>query len=54
MFAALIIYVPALEPVFDGAALGLDELAVPATVPFIVWGTDELPRWWVRRQAVAG
>ena len=30
--------------------LGIAELAVLATFPFIVWGTDELRRWVVRRR----
>jgi len=50
VFAAAIIYVPFLQPVFDSAPLGPAELAVLATFPFIVWGTDELRRWVLRRR----
>jgi calcium-translocating P-type ATPase len=50
-FAAAVIYVPALQAAFGTAALGWVELAVLATFPVIVWSTDELRRWFVRRQS---
>lgn len=50
VFAAAIIYVPFLQPVFDSAPLGPAELAVLATFPLVVWGTDELRRWALRRR----
>jgi calcium-translocating P-type ATPase len=50
-FAAAIIYFPPLQKVFATAGLGVRELAILATFPFIVWGTDELRRWWLRRGA---
>ncbi len=50
-FAAAIIYLPALQHLFATAGLGARELAILATFPFIVWGTDELRRWWLRRRA---
>ena len=49
VFAAAVIYLPPLQDVFGTAALGAPELAVLTTFPLIVWGTDELRRWWVRR-----
>ena len=50
-FAAAVIYVPALQDVFATAGLGLPELALLATFPWIVWGSDELRRAFVRRRA---
>lgn len=50
-FAAAVIYVPALQGIFGTAALGWDELALLATFPLVVWGSDELRRWMVRRHA---
>ncbi len=49
-FAAALIYLPPLQSLFATAALGLPELALLATFPVIVWGTDELRRWAVRRR----
>jgi len=51
VFAAAIIYVPPLQELFATAGLGARELALLATFPFIVWGTDELRRWWLRRRS---
>jgi magnesium-transporting ATPase (P-type) len=48
VFAAAIIYLPPLQPVFDSAPLGPAELAVLATFPVVVWGVDELRRWALR------
>jgi calcium-translocating P-type ATPase len=48
-FAAAIVYVPALQPLFHTAPLGLTELAILATFPVIVWGADELRRYALRR-----
>lgn len=44
VFAAALIYAPFLQGVFDTAALGLPELALLATFPLVVWGSDELRR----------
>jgi calcium-translocating P-type ATPase len=44
-FAAAIIYVPALRPIFHTAPLGPTELAFLLPFPFVVWGADELRRW---------
>jgi calcium-translocating P-type ATPase len=48
-FAAAVIYLPPLQSVFATAPLGGAELAMLATFPVIVWGTDELRRWAARR-----
>jgi magnesium-transporting ATPase (P-type) len=50
-FAAAVIYLPPLQEIFDTAALGGWELALLATFPPLVWGSDELRRWAVRRRA---
>jgi magnesium-transporting ATPase (P-type) len=52
--AAAIIYIPALQGVFDTAALGWRELAVLALFPPIVWGSDELRRLVSRRRDPRG
>jgi magnesium-transporting ATPase (P-type) len=49
-FAAAVIYLPPLQSAFGTAALGWQELAVLATFPVLVWGSDELRRWVVRRR----
>jgi calcium-translocating P-type ATPase len=51
VFAAALVYVPALQDVFGTAALGPAELALLATFPVIVWGADELRRAHLRRVA---
>ena len=50
VFAAALIYLPALQGIFDTAAIAPRYLAVLATFPFIVWGSDELRRWLLRRR----
>jgi magnesium-transporting ATPase (P-type) len=49
VFTASLIYLPPLQHIFQTAALGLPELALLATFPVIVWGSDELRRAWRRR-----
>ncbi|HEU4494394.1 MAG TPA: cation-translocating P-type ATPase [Rubrobacteraceae bacterium] len=49
-FAAAVIYVPPLQTLFGTKALGVRELAILAAFPLIVWGTDELRRWALRRR----
>ena len=49
-FLAAIVYVPFLQPIFHTAPLGVTELAILATFPLIVWGSDELRRYLVRRR----
>ncbi len=48
VFTAALVYAPPLQGLFGTAALPLDGVALIATFPVIVWGTDELRRW-VRR-----
>jgi magnesium-transporting ATPase (P-type) len=54
VFAAAIIYLPPLQDLFATASLGAQELALLAVFPFLVWGSDELRRWWLRRPRSAG
>ncbi|KAA9160205.1 cation-transporting P-type ATPase [Amycolatopsis acidicola] len=49
--AAAIIYVPFLQDLLGTAALTPDMLALVLPFPFIVWGADELRRWFVRWRA---
>ena len=51
LFAAAIIYLPPLQEVFGTNALGWRELAILALFPPLVWGTDELRRWALRRRS---
>ncbi len=51
VFAAAIVYLPPLQELFHTAALGPVELALLATFPPLVWGSDELRRAVVRRSA---
>ena len=50
VFAAAVIYLPPLQEVFGTNALGVRELALLALFPFLVWGTDELRRWAIRKR----
>jgi calcium-translocating P-type ATPase len=50
-FAAAIIYLPPLQSLFGTAPLGAAEILVLMTFPPIVWGSDELRRWVLRRRA---
>ncbi|HSC51103.1 MAG TPA: cation-transporting P-type ATPase [Gaiellaceae bacterium] len=50
LFAAAIVYVPALQGVFGTAPLHGLELAILAPFPFVVWGADELRRAARRRR----
>ena len=49
-FAAIIVYAPPLQSIFHTTALSPRDLAVLASFPFIVWGSDELWRWRQRRR----
>jgi len=49
-FAAAVIYVPFLQPVFHTAPLGPAELLFLVPFPFIVWGVDETWRFALRRR----
>jgi calcium-translocating P-type ATPase len=48
-FAAALIWIPALQPMFHTAALGPLEVALLLPFPFVVWGADELRRALRRR-----
>jgi len=50
-FAAALIYLPPLQDVFGTAALEPVYLAILVPFPFLVWGSDELRRWLLRREA---
>ena len=50
VFAAALIYVPWLQGIFGTESLGVDELLLLALFPPLVWGSDELRRWVVRRR----
>ena len=50
VFAAAVIYLPPLQTLFGTASLGVPELAMLAAFPIIVWGSDELRRWVLRRR----
>jgi calcium-translocating P-type ATPase len=50
LFAAALIYLPPLQDLFGTASLDARYLAVLAIFPFVVWGSDELRRWWLRRR----
>ena len=52
-FAGAIIYAPPLQSLFGTAGLDLSQLALLATFPFLVWGSDEAWRAWRRRTAAA-
>ena len=49
IFAAALIYLPPLQPIFGTAALGPAEIAFLLPFPLIVWAADEAYRWWSRR-----
>jgi calcium-translocating P-type ATPase len=53
VLAAAIVYLPPLQDVFATAALGWRELVILALFPPIVWGSDELRRWLLRRRTTA-
>jgi calcium-translocating P-type ATPase len=50
VFAAALIYLPALQPVFGTASVGADAILFVLPFPFIVWGADELRRYALRRR----
>lgn len=51
-FTAALVYVPFLQDLFGTAALPLDVVALIATFPVLVWGTDELWRWSRRTRRI--
>jgi len=50
VFAAAIIYLPPLQSIFSTAALPAQDLLLLACFPVIIWGSDELWRWRLRRR----
>jgi calcium-translocating P-type ATPase len=50
-FLCALVYAPFFQDLFGTAALGATELAILATFPVIVWGSDELRRAVARRHA---
>ena len=46
----LLIYVPVCQELLGTAALPAKDLLLVLPFPFIVWGADELRRWFVRRR----
>ncbi|HEU4979856.1 MAG TPA: cation-transporting P-type ATPase, partial [Solirubrobacterales bacterium] len=53
VLSALIIYAPPLQSLLGTAALEPHMLLFVAPFPFIVWGSDELRRWILRRRTRA-
>ena len=51
--AAIFVYTPPFHALLGTASLSADELLFVAPFPFIVWGADELRRWYVRRRAAS-
>ncbi|MEU2164087.1 cation-transporting P-type ATPase [Streptomyces chengbuensis] len=51
-FTAVLVYVPLFQHMFGTAALPADVIALITCFPVIVWGTDEMRRWTVRRRAL--
>jgi magnesium-transporting ATPase (P-type) len=49
--AAIFVYAPPLQSLLGTAGLPLRDLALLAPFPFIVWGADELRRYFVRAKA---
>ncbi|MFJ1556298.1 cation-translocating P-type ATPase [Streptomyces mirabilis] len=52
-FAAVGVYVPVAHTVLGTETLSASQWALIAPFPFIVWGTDELRRWYRRRLEAA-
>jgi calcium-translocating P-type ATPase len=51
VLAAAIIYLPPMQSLLSTAPLSPDALALTLPFPFIVWGADELRRYFVRARA---
>lgn len=49
--AAAVVTVPALHHVFGSAVPPMEHLAVLVTFPVIVWGADEVWRWYRRTRS---
>jgi magnesium-transporting ATPase (P-type) len=48
LFTAPLIYLPPLQALFGTASLGPVEIAILAVFPIVVWGSDELRKWFLR------
>ena len=53
VLAAIFVYAPPFHALLGTASLSADELLFVAPFPFVVWGADELRRWYVRRRAAS-
>jgi calcium-translocating P-type ATPase len=53
VLAAAMVYAPPFQALLGTAPLTADELLFVAPFPFIVWGADELRRWYLRRRRSA-
>jgi magnesium-transporting ATPase (P-type) len=54
VFTAAVVYAPPLQDIFGTAALHPAQLAIIAPFPIIVWGVDELARWFQRHHGRRG
>ncbi|MFI5046154.1 MAG: cation-translocating P-type ATPase [Acidimicrobiia bacterium] len=51
VFAAAVVYLPALQAMFRTASVSRETVVMMLPFPVIVWGADELRRWAVRARA---
>jgi calcium-translocating P-type ATPase len=54
LLAAVFVYAPPLQSLLGTAGLPLHDLAFLLPYPVIVWGADELRRWFLRHHAPSG
>lgn len=50
IFASAIIFIPYFQEIFKTASLDIEAILILSTFPFIVWGSDEIRRFLVRRK----
>jgi magnesium-transporting ATPase (P-type) len=53
VLAAIFVYAPPFHALLGTASLTADELLFVVPFPFVVWGADELRRWYMRRRRAA-
>ena len=53
-FAGVVIYVPPVQSIFGMVGLSVRDIAVLVCFAPLVWGSDELWRWWRRHNAHRG
>jgi magnesium-transporting ATPase (P-type) len=53
VFAALLIYTPVAHRLVGTASLPVEVLLLVLPFPVVVWGVDEVYRWWLRRSSVS-